>query len=114
MLSWPTDSGCLAWLCAAKLRVPAEGYEHVCPLERHVDTKVDKASAKLMSKVCKPCPNCGVMVQKNDGCDMMMCGTVAHGSMRDAVRNGGCGFQFDWRTGKESHGARYAVNGRGV
>ena len=97
-----------------KLRVPAEGYEHVCPLERHVDTKVDKASAKLMSKVCKPCPNCGVMVQKNDGCDMMMCGTVAHGSMRDAVRNGGCGFQFDWRTGKESHGARYNPNGRGV
>ena len=34
------------------------------------------------------------------GCDFMMCGTVAHGKLRDAIRNGGCGYSFSWNSGK--------------
>ena len=28
----------------------------------------------------------------------MMCGTDAHGRILDALRNGGCGYQFDWNS----------------
>ena len=50
----------------------------------------DKASLDWMRKICKRCPGCGNFVQKTEGCDIMMCGTNAHGKVADALRNGGC------------------------
>ena len=40
-------------------------------------------------------------VQKTEGCDIMMCGTNAHGKVRDALRNGGCALIFSWKNLKE-------------
>ena len=44
----------------------------------------------------KHCPNCGAFIQKNDGCNIMMCGTTAHGRLADALAHGGCGHLFHW------------------
>lgn len=48
----------------------------------------------------KPCPACGLLLEKNAGCDYMMCGDSAHGSIANAVRNGGCAFAFKWSSMK--------------
>ena len=42
----------------------------------------------------KECPICGSPIQKTYGCDYMMCGHSAHGSLSQAIRNGGCGVVF--------------------
>ena len=42
----------------------------------------------------KECPICGSPIQKTYGCDYMMCGHSAHGSLGQAIRNGGCGVVF--------------------
>ena len=40
------------------------------------------------------------MLEKNAGCDFMMCGTNSHGSLAKAIANGGCGYMFKWSTGE--------------
>ena len=103
-----------------QLRVPASNdsgdCEHECPLKRKVGAKMDKATlAELKENPSfKKCPNCKKWLQKSDGCDVMLCGNTSHQSIKTAVHNGGCGFQFNWKTGKEWHGARYNLEGRGV
>ena len=37
-------------------------------------------------------------VEKTGGCDNMMCGTTAHGDLRRAIANGGCGYTFNWKS----------------
>jgi len=49
----------------------------------------DKKTEELLAKTSKKCPACGTAIEKTTGCDVMMCGTQAHGSVRDAIRNGG-------------------------
>ena len=44
------------------------------------------ASAKLISKDSKPCPKCGVLIFKSEGCSQMWCTQ--------------CHVAFDWRTGQ--------------
>jgi len=68
---------------------------HECPDENKAE-EMDEATKALISSLSKKCPKCGVFIQKNDGCNSMMCGTKAHGKLRDALRNGGCGHQFTW------------------
>jgi hypothetical protein len=43
---------------------------------------------KLLSKDTKPCPKCGVMIMKIEGCDQMYCYPLS----------GGCGTAFSWRS----------------
>lgn len=57
--------------------------EHKCHPD-HVET------AKLLAKDTKPCPNCGEMIFKIDGCDQIFC-TVCHHA-------------FSWRTGRAETG----------
>lgn len=57
--------------------------EHVCKDE-------DVASAKTIESETKPCPSCGVRVQKSEGCNQMWCTS--------------CNNAFDWRTGKKVNG----------
>ena len=58
----------------------------------------DIETKQMMKKLGKKCPNCSMFIMKNEGCDIMMCGDKAHGDLRRAIRNGGCGQQFRWST----------------
>jgi hypothetical protein len=99
--------GCGALICQAcrTLVEPHEASTHMC---KQGGATIDAATKALMTKVCKPCPGCGTYLQKNEhGCALMMCGTVAHGAVRDALRNGGCAYLFHWETGEaiiDDHG----------
>jgi hypothetical protein len=52
---------------------------HMCP--KAAKAKDDKESMDWMIRECKKCPGCGKFVQKTEGCDIMMCGTNAHGKV---------------------------------
>mmetsp|Transcript_16738 Transcript_16738/g.25184 ORF Transcript_16738/g.25184 Transcript_16738/m.25184 type:complete len:1029 (+) Transcript_16738:23-3109(+) len=68
---------------------------HDCSRTGAAKTMDTKTAAEL-KRIGKRCPNCGIAIQKQGGCDIMMCGTKAHGSLATAVANGGCGYQFRW------------------
>lgn len=57
------------------------GPKHVCDPEA-------KSSWEAIRAWVKPCPACGIMIQKDGGCDQMLC------------TNPDCGFTFEWSTGK--------------
>ena len=73
-----------------------EEYSHTCPTALNRDAPTDEATLELLKSIGKKCPNCGNWIQKNDGCNVMMCGTEAHGRLSDALARGGCGFLFYW------------------
>ncbi|GAB5356323.1 hypothetical protein AAMO2058_000281000 [Amorphochlora amoebiformis] len=72
--------------------------EHLCADKRNI--KMDEKTKEMMKKLGKPCPNCGNFIEKIGGCDTMMCGGHSHGKIVQAIKNGGCGHQFFWSTGK--------------
>ena len=75
-----------------------EFYKHRCP-ETKAESKYDEAaSLQLMKTLGKPCPNCGMFLIKDEGCDKMLCGDSAHGSLLKAIKSGGCGQHFVWST----------------
>ena len=78
---------------------PSEMDSHKCIIEK-TSTSMDPETAAVVRKISRPCPNCNLLVTKNGGCDYMICGTSSHGRILDALRNGGCGFQFSWQTMK--------------
>ena len=69
---------------------------HDCPEDKLTQTEMDEATKQAMAQIGKQCPVCDQWIQKNDGCDWMTCGTVAHGCLGDCIRNGGCGIAFKW------------------
>lgn len=78
---------------------------HECPEAKA--PVIDEATLKYLASIGKKCPACGYVIQKNDGCNLMMCGTTAHGKVADALRNGGCAYIFDWNSLKridDGHG----------
>lgn len=58
--------------------------------EDHECNEEVKATVQAIKKEAKPCPSCGEMISKIDGCDQMWC-----------VK---CHVQFSWRTGKQLQG----------
>ena len=68
---------------------------HDCPEDRRSQAEMDEETRKTMEAMGKRCPACSSLIQKNDGCDWMTCGTTAHGSLADCIRNGGCGSRFN-------------------
>lgn len=58
--------------------------------ENHVCNEDTKATIQAIKKEAKPCPGCGEMISKIDGCDQMWC-----------IK---CHIQFSWRTGAQIHG----------
>lgn len=58
--------------------------------EEHVCNEETKATVQAIKKQAKPCPGCGEMISKIDGCDQMWC-----------VK---CHIQFSWRTGQQMQG----------
>ena len=51
-----------------------------------------QADEEFKSANCKMCPKCGRVVQKLDGCNLMICGQNYHGG----DNQNGCGTRFDW------------------
>lgn len=58
--------------------------------ENHECDEDTKATIQAIKKEAKPCPGCGEMISKIDGCDQMWC-----------VK---CHIQFSWRTGAQMTG----------
>jgi hypothetical protein len=73
-----------------------QSFVHECPEGLDREVSVDEASMALMAQLGKRCPNCKAFMQKNEGCNVMMCGTTAHGYLAQALQNGGCGHMFYW------------------
>ena len=88
---------CGALVCGAcQARIPPDEADgHLC---KQGGEAIDAASQALLATVCKPCPGCGLLMQKTEGCQLIMCGTVAHGKVADALRNGGCAYVWHWDT----------------
>ena len=72
---------CETQYCKMCMEIKQEG--HVC----NEDTK---ATIQAIKKDAKPCPGCGEMISKIDGCDQMWC-----------VK---CHVQFSWKTGATMNG----------
>lgn len=80
---------CDTWTCpdCHEVKGMDKDTEHTCKPE-------NVATAKLLTKDSQPCPKCGAMCTKVDGCDQVfaMC----------------CGTTFNWRTGKIDSGPIHA------
>ena len=75
------DSKYFCSLCDTKFCrhcMEVKGKDHICD----EDTK---ATVKAINRQSKPCPGCGEMISKIDGCDQMWC-----------IK---CHIQFSWKTG---------------
>ena len=51
----------------------------------------------------RPCPACGILTQKIDGDDEVMCGCEARpagGTYEKALEGGGCGYIWNFETGE--------------
>lgn len=59
----------------------------------HECTEDDKETCKLILKNTKPCPKCGMMINKIDGCNLMWC-VLCHTS-------------FDWASGEMTTGRNH-------
>jgi hypothetical protein len=75
---------------------------------------VDIETKQMMKKLGKKCPNCSMFILKNEGCDTMFCGDKAHGDLRRAIKNGGCGQQFQWSTMKKISANIIGPNGERI
>ena len=65
----------------------------------------------LLPANMQQCPACSIIIEKIDGDNTMMCGCEgrpAGGNMEKAIRNGGCGCEFNFQTlvvnGDKNHG----------
>lgn len=72
---------CETIFCKMCMEIKEEG--HICDEET-------KATVQAIKKQSKPCPGCGEMISKIDGCDQMWC-----------IK---CHIQFSWRTGRQMQG----------
>ena len=73
---------CETWTCS-ECRVNVGTNEDK---ETHVCNNDDLETAKMLKKDSKPCPKCGIIIFKIDGCDQMYCTQ--------------CHTPFSWRTGQ--------------
>mmetsp|Transcript_2507 Transcript_2507/g.3614 ORF Transcript_2507/g.3614 Transcript_2507/m.3614 type:complete len:1241 (+) Transcript_2507:138-3860(+) len=99
--------GLVCLRCFAKLDMKT-ATKHVCKEAKQMDFK----TKRLLERICKKCPCCGKYIQKNQGCDTMMCGDKAHGDIVKAVKNGGCGHQFYWSTLRPAKTSYYMAGQR--
>lgn len=98
--------------CKTKLNIHTAKH-HKCIVKTEKN-EVDEATLKLLEETGKVCPNCELIVQKNGGCDVVMCGTNAHGRILDALKAGGCGCQFNWSTLRICGSYFYGYDGKRV
>jgi ariadne-1 len=83
-----TCGGRLCWKC----RDPAHAPLPCDQVTRWRElTKEDVLVGEWLKCNTKPCPRCGKLIEKNGGCNQMLCGGHAHGAV-----HGGCGLEFCW------------------
>ena len=70
------------------------------------DKAANRASQEWLHANTKQCPRCHMGIQKNDGCNQMVCGRNAD----DRGRARGCGHVFCWVCLKSWDGHRYYFN----
>lgn len=81
---------CKTRACSHCLSVKGVGIPDGDPDPPHECKEEDVLSAKTIQEETKPCPHCGVRVQKSEGCMQMWCTA--------------CNNAFDWKTGKKVNG----------
>jgi len=76
---------CSKWACPEchEIKGTERDVEHTCNPD-------NVATAKLLAKDSRPCPGCGTVITKIEGCDQMWCPQ--------------CHTPFSWRTGKKETG----------
>ena len=76
---------CSKWACSEchEIKGTTKDVEHTCKEE-------NVATAKLLAKDSRPCPGCGTVITKIEGCDQMWCPQ--------------CHTAFSWRTGQKETG----------
>jgi hypothetical protein len=76
---------CSKWACPEchEIKGDERDAEHTCKPE-------NVATAKLLAKDSRPCPGCGTVITKIEGCDQMWCPM--------------CHVAFSWRTGQKETG----------
>lgn len=76
---------CSKWACAEchEIKGTTKDAEHTCKPE-------NVATAKLLAKDSRPCPGCGTIITKIEGCDQMWCPQ--------------CHVAFSWKTGQKETG----------
>lgn len=57
-------------------------------------------NVEAIKQIGVKCPRCKINIQRSSGCDIMMCGTSAHGDLHKAIQSGGCGTLFNYKYGK--------------
>lgn len=84
---------CELYVCSKchgiKGRVP-KGIKPTCAFTDHVCNENDVKTVAMLRKDTKPCPACGVPINKISGCDQMWCTQ--------------CQVAFSWRTGRRING----------
>ena len=56
------------------------------------------------------CPACNIIIEKASGDDDMFCGTSGRadkGTYEKALRGGGCGYEFHFKTRKRNHNCNH-------
>jgi hypothetical protein len=81
---------CKTRACKHCLAVKGTAIPDGAPDPPHECKSEDMLSAKAIEISTKPCPHCGVRVQKSEGCNQMWCTS--------------CNNAFDWRTGQKVNG----------
>ena len=76
---------CSKWACpdCHEIKGETRDAEHTCNPD-------NVATAKLLAKDSRPCPGCGTVITKIEGCDQMWCSQ--------------CHCAFSWRTGRKETG----------
>jgi len=104
---------CVCLMCHIEVK---KGEKHKCIHDEDNATKSETVDMEQILKAANGngvfCPNCNFFVLRNGGCDTVMCGGHAHGSLVEAIRNGGCGYLFNYQTKEREASFYYDIDGK--
>ena len=93
---------CTCKECGARACVPCDRPYHdgeTCSAyKQRVTQEGNEKSVATIDKTTKPCPQCQVKIQKDGGCDRMICKFKFDGGLEAKANSlaGRCGFRFYW------------------
>ena len=68
-------------------------YKRLCTCEK-IESEDDLLTKQKIYEITKPCPKCGIRIQKNDGCNHMICG--GESGRHDLLSPKTCGQDWCW------------------